>query len=178
MRSPFSLRTPRAPFLLALLCCPLAACDSSGDDDVADGTFEARISGAAQARLGGQAAFAFEAQGERAFSAIGLFDASDDEDAVFLYLDGPAMAKPYPVNGIAAGAFLVLQDTGRAGAVYIARSGTITVTRADAAQLNGSFDVLATSLVDQDAPVRLRGSFSAKPGTVAPPWSAGQARGQ
>ena len=164
----FTSCTPRAFLLLALLAGPLAACDSNGDD-LDDGTFQAQVSGGAQAALRGQAAFAVETEGGQTISAVGLVNTEDDEDAVFLVIDGQATAKTYSVAADNAGAILVLHGTGDDGDLYIAESGSITVTRADAGRLSGSFDVTAVPLFDEDDEVRLRGSFSAKPGAVAVP---------
>lgn len=162
-------RSPRTLFLLALLTGTLAACDSAGGDDLDDGTFQAQVSGHAQAALRGQAAFAVETQGGQTISAVGLINTEDDEDAVFLVLDGQPTAKTYPVTDEKAGAILILHGTGDEGDLYIAESGSITVTRADAGRMTGSFDVTAVSLADEDDEVRLRGSFSAEPGAVAVP---------
>lgn len=164
----FSSYTPRVFFLLVLLASPLAACDSS-NADLTDGTFEARVSGSAETTLNGLAAFAVETEDGETVSAIGLVNTADDEDAVFLLVNGRAAAQTYAVGGTAAGAILVLHGTGDEGAVYIADSGTITVDRADAARLSGSFDVTATSLVEEGERVRLQGSFHAKAGAVTPP---------
>ena len=168
MTSRFQSRTLRAFFLLVCLVSFLAACDSSSDG-IAEGTFEARVTGAEEATLNGQAAFAVETEEGETVSAIGLINKADDEDAVFLLIDGQAKVKTYTVGGTAAGAILVLHRTGDDGALYIAKSGTIAVSRSDSSRLMGSFDILAESLVSEDETVRLRGSFSAKLGAVDPP---------
>lgn len=162
-------RTPRALLALALLTAPLAACDSSGDDDSADSTFEATVSGTAQASLGGQAAFATQTEDGQTVTAVGLLDRTDDEDAAFLVFEGRPSAKTYRVADEEVGALLVLHGTGDEGALYVAETGTVTLARSETSRMTGTFDVTAVSLVDEDETVRLRGTFSAKPGTVSTP---------
>ena len=174
MTSRFSLRL-RATLLTALAAVSLAACDSSSDDDGDLGTFQAQVTGAAQASLGGQAVFAVQTEDGETASAIALID-EDEEDVAFLLMDGRVTAKTYTIAGETAGAMLLLGDDDETGAMYVSETGTITVTRADAARVVGTFDVTAVNIADEDETVRLRGSFDAKSGTVTVPGEARVAR--
>ena len=169
MTARFHSGAPRALLALALLTAPLTACDSAGDDGPADGTFDATVSGDAQASLGGQAAFASTTEDGQTVTAVGLIDRGADDDAAFLVFKGRPTAKAYTVASEDVGALLVLQGTGDEGDLYVAETGTVTVSRSETARLSGSFDVTAVNLFDEDDTVRLRGSFNAKPGTVDPP---------
>lgn len=164
-----SAHSPRIFLLLSLIAGLLPACDSNDDNDLATGTFDAQVSGGAQAALRGHAAFAVQTDGGETLSAIGLFNTEDDEDAAFLVIAGRATAKTYPVADDRAGAILILHGTGDEGDLFVAESGSITVSRADAGRMMGSFDVTAVSIADEDHEVRLRGSFNAKPGAVSVP---------
>ncbi|PAP75992.1 hypothetical protein [Rubrivirga marina] len=165
----FSLRL-RALLLTALAATSLTACDSS-DDEGDLGSFQAQVTGAAQASLGGQAVFAIDSEDGETTSAIALID-EDEDDVAFLLMDGRVTAKTYTIAGETAGAMLLLGETDGTGDMYFSETGTITVTRADAARVVGTFDVTAVNIADEDETVRLRGSFDAKSGTVVMPSEA------
>ena len=162
---------PRVSFSLALavLATVAAACDPVApplSGDVADGAFEARVSGDVQTDLNGSATFSVETEGGETVSSIALVDAASEDDAAFLLIDGQAAARTYTVGTTNTGVVLVLRD-GDGGDVFAAESGSVTLTQADADLVAGSFDVVAASLTDAGERVQVYGSFSARPG-VAP----------
>lgn len=160
----------RALFLATLAAVSLAACDSSSDGDGL-GRFQAQVTGAAQASLGGQAAFAVQTEDGETVSAVALVD-EDEDDVAFLLVNGRVAAKTYTIADETAGALLLLGEADGTGDMYVAETGTITVTRADAARVVGTFDVTGVNILDEDETVRVRGSFDAKPGTVTVPDDA------
>jgi len=117
----------RALLLLSLLAAALAACDSSDDGDPAAGTFAATLTGHTKTGLRGPAAFAVGTEGGQSLTGIGLFNSADDEDAVFVVLDGSPAVQRYAVADETAWALLVLRGTGAEGAFYLASGGSVTV---------------------------------------------------
>ena len=155
--------------LLALVLSPLAACDSSDDGDLTDGSFEVQVSGDAQVAFDGPAAFAVETEGNQTISAIGMVNGDDEEEAVFLVMDGQPAVKTYTVDDETVGALLILHETDDEGGLYAAESGSIKVSSVSTARLAGSFDVTAVNIFDEDDTVRVKGTFNAKAGAVTPP---------
>ena len=164
-------------FLVAVsLLGALAGCDSSSDDPapLAPGTFDARLDGAGldDVALDGLAAFEAGIEGETGETvfAIGLVE-GDSAHTVVLVGRGTPRARAYPLTANdetgEAGAFYVRSNDAD-GTLYMATSGTLTLTDVAADRLRGRFDLVAVALLDASDRVTLSGSFDAPRGEVEP----------
>ena len=156
--------TLRFALLTALLLTAFLGCDSSGDDL---GVFEAALSGTVSTTLAGRAAFATDSEDGHLITAIGLVDQRDPQDLIVLVLPERARVGSFAIRDEQAGGIVVL-TSGEEGDVYIAHTGTVTITRASGDRVAGRFRAEVVHLLDLKKRATVSGTFDAEPGDVDP----------
>ena len=157
---------------LVLLAGALAGCDSSSDDaDTSPGTFAATTDGDTPTAFQGWSAFDDNLDietGERAFG-VGLVTRDSANTFVFVGRGAPT-ARAYTLtaddpDGEAAAFFF--RAAGEEGGLYLATTGSLTLTSVAAHRMAGRFQFTAVSIIDETDRVTFSGTFDAPRGEVS-----------
>jgi hypothetical protein len=178
MTSPFlaAFRAALRPLTPALLVGTLAlsGCDS-GNDGPDEGSFDVTVAGSFSDSFSGLAAFATEVDPENgSVFAIGLVNEESENEVVVLVGKGAPAERTYELTmeeteDAEGAALFAVQTSEEEGALYMAESGTLTVTDAATDRLRGRFEFEAVNILDETDTVTLSGTFDAPRGEVAEP---------